>query len=162
GIVFLSFVILFSSLSCVNGRLIGATKNAAREVVNHVRPDAPLLDNLESLEDLRKNVAIVDSLRHDGPPWWRALGAWSGNSVRDPALEVYTAKTLDALLIPSYEAMQTRLDATSLHFSGECADFYYTFRAWRLLATPREMTVADAPLIAHVVKRMQADRVQSL
>jgi type VI secretion system protein ImpL len=162
GVIFLAFVILFSSLSCANGRLIGATKTTARAAVTHVRPDGSLLDNLESLEDLRKNVAIVDSLKHYGPPWWRWLGAWSGSPVRDPALEVYTTKALDALIGPSYDGMQAQLDTLTSHFSGEPAEFYYTFRSWRLLATPRDLTREDAPLVTRVVNRLQADRVRSL
>jgi type VI secretion system protein ImpL len=162
AVVFLAFVILFSSLSCANGQLIGATRRAASEAATHVRPDATLLDNLESLEDVRKNVAVVDSLRHYGPPWWRALGAWSGNPVRDPALELYTQKSLDALIGPSYDAMQARIDTLSSRFSGEFADFYSMFRSWRLLGTPRDLMPTDAPLVSRVVNRLQADRVRSL
>jgi type VI secretion system protein ImpL len=162
GVVFLAFVIMFSSLSCANGHLVGATKKAAEAVATHVRPDASLLDNLETLDDLRANATIVDSLQRHGAPWWRALGAWSGNPVRDPAIDVYTRKALEALVGPSYDAMQQQIDTLTTHYSGDFVEFYCMFRTWRLLATPRELTPADAPLLAHVINRIQADRVRSM
>jgi len=162
GIVLLAFVILFSTLSCVNGRLIGDTRRAAEAASTSVRADATLLDNLEALEALRGNVAVIDSLKRHGAPWYRALGAYSGNPVRDPALDLYTRKSIDALIGPSYDAMQAELDTLTTHYSGEFADFYYTFRSWRLLATPGQLTFDDAPLIARVIQRLQAPRVRSM
>jgi type VI secretion system protein ImpL len=162
GIVLLAFVILFSTLSCVNGRLIGDTRKAAEEARTSVRADATLLDNLESLEALRGNVAIVDSLKRHGAPWYRVLGGYSGNPVRDPALDLYTRKAIEALVEPSYGAMQAELDTLTLRYSGEFADLYYTFRSWRLLATPGQLTADDAPLISRVVQRLQAPRIRSM
>lgn len=162
GIVLLAFLILFSTLSCVNGRLIGDTKRAAQELDTHGRPDAPLLDNLESLEQLRKNLAVVDSLKEHGAPWYRALGGYSGNPVRDPALAVYTKKALEVLIGPAYDGMQSELDTLTVHGSGEFSEFYSTFRSWRLLAQPGQLTPADAPLVAHVIQRFEAPRVRSV
>lgn len=162
GVVFLAFVILFSSLSCANAHLIGATRKAAEAVATHVHPNESLLDNLTALEDLRANVAIVDSLQHKGVPWWRALGAWSGNPVRDPAMDLYTRKALEVLVGPSYDAMQARLDTLTTRYSGDFVEFYCLFRTWRLLATPRELTPADAPLVARVINGIQADLVRSM
>lgn len=161
GVVLLAFVILFSTLSCVNGRLVGDTRKAADALSSHARPDSPLLDNLQALEDLRGNLAVVDSLKEKGVPWYRALGAYSGHSLRDPALDLYTKKALEVLVAPSYEAMQAELDTLTIHYSGEFAECYHTFRAWRLLGTPGQITAADAPLIEHVVERLQAPRVRS-
>ncbi len=162
GIVLLTFVILFSTLSCSNGKLVGDTRRAAERVSTSVRPDATLLDNLENLEALRKNVAVIDSLKRHGAPWYRALGAYSGNPVREPALDLYTRKTLEALVGPSYDAMQAELDTLTTRFSGEFAELYYTFRSWRLLATPGQITAEDAPMISRVIQRLQAPRVRSM
>jgi len=162
GIVLLAFLILFSTLSCVNGRLVGDTKKAAQELDAHARPDAPLLDNLDALEDLRKNLAVVDSLKEHGAPWYRVLGGWSGNPLRDPALELYTKKALEVLVGPAYDGMQSELDTLTTHYSGEFADAYSTFRAWRLLAQPGRLTHDDAPLVSQVIERLVAPRMRSM
>jgi len=162
GVVLLTFAILFSALSCANGDLVGGTRRAADKVHTSVRPDATLLDNLENLEELRAKVAVIDSLKRHGAPWYRALGAYSGNPLRDPALDLYTRKAIESLIGPSYDAMQAELDTLTTRYSGEFADFYYTFRSWRLLATPGQLTFDDAPLISRVIQRLQAPRIRSM
>ena len=54
GILLVAFTILFSTLSCANGRLIDRARRAAREAADQVHPGGQLMPNLTVLEELRK------------------------------------------------------------------------------------------------------------
>ncbi len=161
GVVLLAFLILFSTLSWVNQRLVGDTKKAAQELDQHARSNAELTTNLDDLEALRARLAVVDSLKEKGAPWYRVVGAWSGGPVRDPALELYTKKCIELLIAPAREAMEVDLDSLATNWSGEFAHGYSTFRAWWLLGTPGQLTPDDAPILTRVLQGIEVPKVRA-
>jgi type VI secretion system protein ImpL len=160
GILLVAFTILFSTLSCANGRLIDRARRAAREAADQVHPGGQLMPNLTVLEELRKQTAILDSLaRHK--PFLRRVGGYAGDAVRDPAMQLYVEKSLEALIAPAAKAMEA--DLTRLTSTGEGAfiDYYFLFRAWRLLTDPRQITADDAPILTRELVRTLGPQLYS-
>ena len=91
AVAFAALTILFSALSCANGRLIDRARRASREAADQVRAGGQLMPNLLVLEELRRNAATLDSLQRRAP-LYRRLGGYAGDVVRDPAVQLYFEK----------------------------------------------------------------------
>lgn len=146
GVAFLTVAVLLSVLAMLNGRLVGSTRRAAVEVAERVRPDAQLMENLQTLEDLRARVAIVDSLKHR-KPFWRTMGGYSGDALLEPALQLYEEKAIEDLVAPAVTEMEQRLMRMTDSGEGDFLHYYSLFRAWRLLTEPKQLTPDDAPVV---------------
>jgi type VI secretion system protein ImpL len=146
-VAFLTIAILLGVLSAANGHLMGRTRRAAQEVARQVRPDAPFMENLATLEELRSRVETVDSLSRR-KPLWRWLGGYAGDVLRDPALQLYVEKSLETLVAPSVHEMEASLARLTDSKQGEFIRYYYMFRAWRLLSEPKQIQPEDASILA--------------
>lgn len=158
GVALAAFTLLFSGLSCGNGRLIGATRRAAVEVATRVGPSTPIVENLRTLDRLGRATSIVDSLTA-GKPLWRKLGGYSGDVVRDPALALWTRKTVETVVGPAERQMELDLRQRTDTNTGDFLPYYQLFRAWRLLSDPHSIKPEDGELLASQVERALASRL---
>ncbi len=158
GIALLTFVILLGALSAANGRLINRMRRASRDVAEQVRADAPPMQNLALLEDLRASAVVVDSLARR-KPFWRWVSAYSGDALRDPAVQLYVEKSLESLVAPSAREMEATLTRMTDTGDGSFIRYYFLFRAWRLLTEPKQLKLEDAPILAREMRRVIEPRL---
>lgn len=158
GIAFVLFTVLFSSFSCVNGALVGRARKASLEVSNKVRDDAPIVENLRSLEKLRASTNVLDSLQHR-LPLYRKMGGYSADVLREPALDLWTRKSTDAVFAPAVKQMELDLRQLTDNGQGSFLDYYYLFRAYRLLSDPTQIKPDDGEVLAREVSRALQSRL---
>ena len=158
GIAWIVLTAMFAGFSCMNGALVTRAKKDAVEVANRVQPDAPIVENLRALEPLRASAAILDSVKAK-KPFLRSMGGYSGDVVRDPAVTLWMRKATESVLALAARQMETDLRQLTETKSGSFLDYYYLFRAWRLLSDPTQIQEADAPVIASQVEKALAGRL---
>ncbi|HEV2104754.1 MAG TPA: type VI secretion system membrane subunit TssM [Candidatus Eisenbacteria bacterium] len=152
GIAFAALALMFIGFSCGNNGLIDRAHKGAVDVGNHVDPNQPLVDNLRSLEHLRSAAYVLDSLATGPRPLWRVLGGYSGDVVRDPAVELWMRKTVQTVVAPAVNAMEQELKRLTDTNQGSFLDYYYLFRAWRLLHNPTQIQPADADVLTREMR----------
>ncbi len=158
GIAFVVFTVMFGAFSCVNGSLVGRARKASVEVSNRVRDDAPIVENLRALEKLRASAHTLDSLRHR-VPLYRKLGGYSADVMREPTLTLWTAKGTDALIAPAVKQMEQDLRLLTDNGQGSFLDYYYLFRAYRLLSDPTQIKDDDGEVLAREATRALQSRL---
>jgi len=158
GIALLVLTLLFTGFSCSNGAVIGKAKRAAVDVANRVTDEAALIDNLRTLDGLRAAADDVDRIDRN-VPFSRALGAWSGGAVRDPAITLWMRRTAQYVIKPATLRMEDSLRARAAGEDGTFVSDYYRFRAWRLFTDPGRIDVEDADILAREVLRALQDRL---
>ncbi len=159
GLALLLLTLLFSGLSCANHGVVNHAKRAAVEVANRVTDETALIDNLRTLDDLSAAADEVDRIDRS-VPLPRALGAWAGGAVRDPAVTLWMRRMAQYVLQPAAQRMEDSLRARVAGEPGTFLGDFYRFRAWRLLTRPGDMDVEDADVLAREVKRALADRLE--
>jgi type VI secretion system protein ImpL len=149
AVLFLTMTIFLGVLNSYNGRLVSETRRAARNVYDRVQTQAPMIENLQSLEALRVRAVQVESFSRS-TPFWRWLGGYSGNVLRDPAIRLYCERASTVLVEPAAMAMAQRLAELNETGSGQFLDYYNLYYAWRLLTTsnPKQLVPEDAPILA--------------
>jgi type VI secretion system protein ImpL len=158
GIALLAFTAMFAGFSCGNGALVGRARRAAVEVAARVRPDAPIVENLRALDQLRAGAWVIDSLA-TRKPLWRRLGGYSGDVVRDPAVTLWTRRAVETVVAPAERQMEIDLRRLTDARQGDFLHYYQLFRAWRLLADPHQIVLADADVLADEVGRALQSRL---
>jgi type VI secretion system protein ImpL len=158
GVAFLAGTILLSGLSCANRRIVSRTERAALDVDRQVSPERPLVTNLGYLEALRVQAALVDSLAR-GTPWYRRLGGYAGDRVREPAIRLHVDRTLRTVVGPGVRAIEERLRRWTDEGSGTLLPYYHYYRSWRLLTDAQHLEAEDAPLVAEVVSDALRERI---
>lgn len=159
GLALLAVTVLFAGLSCSNHGVVDRAKRASVEAANRVTDEAALIDNLRTLDALRAASDEVDRIDRN-VPFGRALGAWAGGDVRDPAVHLWMRRTAQYLLRPAARRMEDELRARAAGGSGAFLDDYYRFRAWRLLTRPGDMDPEDADVLAREITRALRDRLE--
>lgn len=158
GVAFVVCTVLFSAFSCVNGALVGRARKASVEVNNRVRDDAPIVENLRALEKLRASAHTLDSLR-GRVPLYRKLGGYSADVMREPTLALWTLKSTDAVIAPAVKQMEQDLRLLTDNGQGTFLDYYYLFRAYRLLSDPTQIKADDGEVLAREVTRALQSRL---
>lgn len=158
GVVCLTLAVMLSVLAWVNGRVVSRTHAAAVRVNDQVSPDRRLMTNLELLDALRANAAIVDSLSH-GKPMWRRIGAYSGDRLREPAVSLTVDRAMSTVVARALRNLKARLVRQTQSGEGEFLGYYHDYRVWRLLTDVEHFLPEDAPLAAEVVADVLRDDV---
>jgi type VI secretion system protein ImpL len=159
GLVLLVLTLLFTGLSCSNHGVVDRAKRASVDVANRVTDETALIDNLRTLDGLREAADEVDRIDRR-VPMPRAIGAWAGGSVRDPAITLWMRRTAQYVLKPAAQRMEDSLRARVAGEPGTFLSDYYRFRAWRLLTRPGDIDVEDADALAREVMRALEDRLE--
>lgn len=147
---FVFCALLFAGFSCGNRGLVAHVRSGAVLAAERVREDTPAAERLRALEPLRAATQAVDSVSAR-PPLWRKLGGWSGNRVVDPAVELWTRRVAEAVLAPAVRHMEADLKRMTDTGEGRFIDYYYRFRAYRLLTTPTRIRARDAEVLGREV-----------
>ena len=161
GLAFGVLTLLFAGLSCYNGAIVSRTRRAAEEVATRVRPDAPIVENLRALEKLRVEAHTLDSLRTAGVPIVRKLGGWSGDAVREPAVKLWMDRSVASVVGLAARQMEVDLRQQTDANTGDFLQYYFLFRAWRLLGEPTQITPDDADILANEVTRALQSRLST-
>jgi type VI secretion system protein ImpL len=159
GLALLALTVLFAGLSCSNHGVVNRAKRAAVEVANRVTDETALIDNLRTLDELRAAADEVDRIDRN-VPMSRAIGAWAGGAVRDPAVTLWMRRTAQYLLKPAAQRMEDSLRARAAGEPGTFLSDFYRFRAWRLITKPGDIDAEDADVLAREVMRALVDRLE--
>jgi type VI secretion system protein ImpL len=116
------------------------------------------MTNLELLDALRGQAALVDSLKR-GKPLWRRLGAYSGDRLREDAVGVTVDRAMGTVIARALRNLKARLVRQTASGDGEFLSYYHDYRVWRLLTDVEHFLPEDAPLAAEVVADVLRDDV---
>lgn len=161
GLAYLATLLTLLMLAGLNGGLLRDTRRAAEAVARDVGESSKLMDKLQPLDRLRAKLETLQAYRRS-VPWWRVLGGYSGHGLIEPGVQLWTDRAVESLGKPSVELMQRELARLVDAPSGEFADYYVLFRAWRLLQAPSQMDTADARLVTRAVQRVLEQDVVSV
>lgn len=159
GVALLAIAITFITLAFINGGLVHDTRRAAADAAQSITAQSDLMSGITTLETLRSRTEKVDGLV-TRKPFWRGLGAYSGDRLRDPALQLYSEKLLESVVAPGFNRMESELTRITDANQGTFYDYYMLFRAWRLLTTPAQIKPDDAPVLAREMGRVLASRLE--
>jgi type VI secretion system protein ImpL len=147
GIALAALALMFAGFSCMNGAVVSHARKASVEVSTRVRPDAPIVENLRALDQLRSAATALDSLVVK-KPLYRRLGGYSGDVVRDPSVQLWMRRAVETIVGPAARQMEIDLRTLTDNNQGAFLDYYRLFRAWRLLSDPHQITPEDGDLLA--------------
>ncbi len=159
GIGLLAIAITLITLAIVNGGLVRDTRRAAQDAAQNITAQSDLMSSLTTLEALRARTGKVDGLVRS-KPFWRVMGGYAGDRLRDPALQLYSEKLLESLVAPGVGRMEAELTRLTDANQGTFYDYYLLFRAWRLLSEPSQIKPDDAPVLTREMARLQASRLE--
>jgi type VI secretion system protein ImpL len=159
GLAFVLLLALFTGFSCSNGAVVGRARRASQEAASRVTDETALVDNLRTLDRLRDAADELDRI-HRHVPFFRRVGAWSGDVVRDPAVRLWMKRTTHFVIKPAVQRMEDSLRVRALGGPGRFLDDYYRFRAFRLLTDPGKIDPEDARVLTREVVRALADRLE--
>lgn len=154
GTAFLAVALLLVVLASLNAGLTSRARRAGVEVAETVNPEAGLYEKLTTLETLRRHLVELEQNRRS-TPWWRALGAYSGDPLIEPGVRLYADRAIESLIEPAVESLQLELRGRAAAASpGDLVDFYVKFRAWHLLRQPAEIQPGDSRTIVRAIQKV--------
>ncbi len=108
GIVTILLVIAFGTSYFSNRELLADTHERI-QMIDDVGNRATDIDDLERLERVQNQLALLDRYEEEGPGWHRRWGLYKGNAINEHGREKLLAKLTPMLMQPTVNVMEDYL-----------------------------------------------------